>query len=377
MIGFHDYALAHADELTELTCRLTLIPAPSGHEAERARFCADWLERAGCKGVRIDESRNVIWKAFPGSSGKWIIFSAHSDTVFDLDVPLAIKKEGDKLLCPGIGDDAANLAVLMLGMRYLNEHPPVGNKFGVLFIATASEEVGSVGMYNYLTEHGTEDIAFCYSFDASFSRIYAGTVNYYNHLVTVKGPGGHALGAFGKPSAIEELARVIIDTSAECREYIASNKLKRTTVNIGTISGGSKHNIIAVEAKALIELRSDKPEYYDKLAAILDKAVKKYSTGEISITNETVSNTAHWNIVPDAVMKKTAEEHRELMRSLGLEPKISSASTDCRYPMSKGIPSLDIGLCRTSHPHSLDELLYPASLPTGLELLLMILNKYL
>jgi acetylornithine deacetylase/succinyl-diaminopimelate desuccinylase-like protein len=374
---FHEYALAHADELTRLTCDMTLIPAPSGHERERAEFCAEWLKNAGAEGVEIDESLNVVWRALPGKSGKWIIFSAHTDTVFDLDVPLEIKEEDGKLYCPGIGDDTANLAVLMLGMRYLIENPPKDNEYGVLFLATASEEVGSVGMYNYLTKHGTDDIHFCYSFDASSSRIYTGTVNYYNHLVTVHGPGGHALGAFGTPSAIEELSRIILDASAACREYIASNKLKRTTINVGMISGGNRHNIIATEASALIELRSDKYERYEVLASCLRKSIAKYSTDQITVENKIVSDTAHWNTVPDEVMQRIGEEHREIMRSVGIEPRFSSACTDCRYPMSKGIPSLDLGLCKTSYPHSLGELLYPESLPAGLETLLLIFEKYL
>ena len=207
--------------------------------------------------------------------------------------------------------------------------------------------------------------------------MYTSTVNYYNHLVTVHAPGGHALGAFGTPSAIEELSKVILDTSAACREYIANEKLKRTTINVGMMSGGNRHNIIATEAHALIELRSDKYERYEVLASHLAQAVEKYTTEQVKITNEIVSDTAHWNTVPDEVMKKIGEEHGELLRSLGIEPKFSSACTDCRYPMSKGIPSLNVGLCKTSYPHNVGELLYPDSLPVGLEFLLMIFERYL
>ena len=94
---FHEYASTHADDLTKLTCDMTLIPAPSGHERARAEYCAEWLKNAGAEGVEIDEFCNVVWKAFPGKSGKWIIFSAHTDTVFDFDVPLEIKQVDDKL----------------------------------------------------------------------------------------------------------------------------------------------------------------------------------------------------------------------------------------------------------------------------------------
>ena len=141
-----EFVRQHEKELVDLTCQITLIPAPSRHEDARAAFCAQWLRDRGAKDVYIDADKNVVCPICQGRSGKWIVVSAHMDTVFPFDTPLEIRREGDRLYCPGIGDDSANLAILMIGMRWLLENPPVDNEYGILFVATAAEEIGSVGM---------------------------------------------------------------------------------------------------------------------------------------------------------------------------------------------------------------------------------------
>lgn len=374
---FEAYARRHARELTELTCAVTLIPAPSYHEEARARFVADWLRSAGAEGVSIDEDKNVIWPCCRGKSGKWIIFSAHLDTVFDFDVPLAIRKEGDRLYCPGIGDDSANLAVMLLGARWLLENPPADHEYGILFLATAGEEVSSVGCQGFVRRFGAEKIHRFYSFDACNTRLYSGTVNNAQFLVTARTPGGHALGNYGTPNAIEELSKVLCMTAVNCRAFIAENGLTRSTVNAGTIKGGERSNVIANEAELLLELRSDKEETFHILVNFLQEAAACYRRDNVQITVERVGQPVWWSTVDEGLMAELAQEHYAMMAALGLNPRISKAATDCRYPMSLGVPSLCLGLCYTIGPHRRDEYLVPDSLPTGLEFLLMILDSVL
>ena len=73
-----------AADMRETLRTLALIPAPSGMERERARFCADFLRNAGAAEVRRDRVGNLICPLRPGRSGKWIVFSAHMDTSFPL-----------------------------------------------------------------------------------------------------------------------------------------------------------------------------------------------------------------------------------------------------------------------------------------------------
>ncbi|MBQ8815587.1 MAG: M20/M25/M40 family metallo-hydrolase [Lachnospiraceae bacterium] len=371
---FVAYAKEKMQELIDLTCQITLIPAPSYHETERATFCKEWLENCGAKGIYIDESGNLIYPCFSGKSGKWIVLSAHMDTVFDLDVPLEIRKDGDKLYCPGIGDDSANLAVLLLGTRWIMEHPPVDSEYGLMVVGTVAEEVGSVGVPPMIDRIGAENIHRFYSFDATYNRLYPDQVNIKSYTITVKTPGGHALGNFGMPNAIEELAKVLCMISQKNLDYIKGNNLKRTTYNAGTIQGGEKRNIIAKEATLLLELRSDREEWCRVLEQNMWDALAYYRRENVSLTAETVGNQPRWSTVSDEVIEAMTKEHLEIMHSLGLDPLVSKSGTDCRYPMHRGIPSVCLGLCMAGNPHSVEEYLIPDSLSSGLELLLVLME---
>ena len=108
-----DYAENIQERLVSLIAEITAIPAPSGREEKRAAFIKKWLEKRGARGVFIDSANNVI---FPmGSIEKECnAYIAHIDTVFpDMD-PIPVKIENGKMHAPGVGDDTANVAELML-----------------------------------------------------------------------------------------------------------------------------------------------------------------------------------------------------------------------------------------------------------------------
>ena len=52
------------------------------------------------------------------------MFMAHLDTVFSEETELMIKEKKGKWCCPGIGDDTANAAILLLLIKYV--HDPCG-----------------------------------------------------------------------------------------------------------------------------------------------------------------------------------------------------------------------------------------------------------
>ena len=60
MQSIHDFLTEHQQEHLQLLITMAQIPAPSGHEEKRAKFCKEWLESQGAQGVYIDEVLNVI-----------------------------------------------------------------------------------------------------------------------------------------------------------------------------------------------------------------------------------------------------------------------------------------------------------------------------
>ena len=137
--ALEQYVSDHQDEVVELIRTLVAIPAFSNHEQARAEFCAKWFRDVGAEDVKIDEASNVIVTLGDVQAGKAVAFMAHLDTVFPDEIGFELVEEDGWLKAPGVGDDTANVALLMVITRYLLEQkcPP---KQGVLIVLNAGEE---------------------------------------------------------------------------------------------------------------------------------------------------------------------------------------------------------------------------------------------
>ena len=102
------------EELKQLIRDLCAIPAPSHHEEKRAEFCKAWFENNGGAGTYIDEALNVVWPLGDTGTNPLAVYMAHSDVVFPDTDPLPLTVEADRICCPGIGDDSANVVALLV-----------------------------------------------------------------------------------------------------------------------------------------------------------------------------------------------------------------------------------------------------------------------
>ena len=124
---------------------LVLIPAFSRFEEKRALHYQEMLEAEGFKTCR--DAVNNVYYTFKGTdpNAPTVYMTAHIDTVFPMDTPLAITEKDGVYYCPGIGDDTASLAQVFGIMRAIRDS---GLKFkGDLIIG------GNVG------EEGLGDLA--------------------------------------------------------------------------------------------------------------------------------------------------------------------------------------------------------------------------
>ena len=115
------YIEEHAQEGRELLLTLARIPAPSHHEEKRARFCKDWLEAHGAQNVVIDDALNVVYPIGVTEDNPVTVFMAHMDVVFPDTEELPLTVKDGKIFCPGVGDDTANVAALLMAAAYVTE----------------------------------------------------------------------------------------------------------------------------------------------------------------------------------------------------------------------------------------------------------------
>ena len=102
-------------------------------------FLQKWFEDNGVKDVLIDEALNVICSHNVTSDNDLVVFAAHTDTVFPDLAPLPFAEKDGIMYCPGVTDDTAHLAVLMLCARYIIRSA-IPTRTGILFVANSGEE---------------------------------------------------------------------------------------------------------------------------------------------------------------------------------------------------------------------------------------------
>jgi tripeptide aminopeptidase len=106
--------------IVEEWIRLVETAAPSGKEQARAKYIRAEMEKLGLSEIRTDDLFNVSGVRKGSGGGPTVVFAAHMDTVFPEGTDLKVKREGDILRAPGIGDDTSNLMATLEMFRALD-----------------------------------------------------------------------------------------------------------------------------------------------------------------------------------------------------------------------------------------------------------------
>lgn len=349
-------------ELKELIIELCGIPAPSHHEEKRAEFCRDWLLRNGAspEQVRIDEALNVVCEV-PGETEEVIVFMAHTDTVFPDREPMPYHEENGRMFCPGIGDDTANLAVLLMLARYVLTRG-LRSRYTVVFAANSCEEgLGNLkGSFQLMKDYGSRTVEVV-SFDGYYSGVANDAVGSTRYEVTVRTEGGHSFGNFGNRNAIHQLSRIINDLYG-----IEVPTRARTTYNVGVIHGGTSVNTIAQDASMLYEYRSEDLGCQEEMRRKFEAIVEQYRADGLEVEVRVLGNRPCAGEIDRERQQALTEEVTALIsRYSGEEPVVSASSTDCNVPLSMGINAICFGVCLGGGAHTREEWIDEASLPVG------------
>lgn len=338
--------------------RFCEIPAPPFQEAARGAALKQAFEALGLKNVRVDRAGNVLGDR-PGRNPRpRLVIAGHLDTVFPEGTDVRVRREGNVLKGPGIGDDCRGLAVLVAVARAL-ERAGVETEGTITFVADVGEEgLGDLrGMKELFDVTLKGEVDRFVSIDGTGISLVRVAVGSHRYRVTFKGPGGHSFGAFGLANPIHALGRAV----AKIAEFQVPATPK-TTFNVGRIGGGTSVNSIPFEAWMEVDMRSSDPK---ALAAVdadfqraIDQAVAEENRrwnhpGMVSAVKELVGNRPAGNTPADAPIVTTA---LAVARALGHSVSPGEGSTDANYPMSLGIPAITVGGGgRGRGAHSLDE----------------------
>lgn len=343
---------------------LTEIPAPPFKEEARAKAYLEMLKAHGLSDVTMDAEGNVMGvRAGTATKGKgpFVVIAAHLDTVFPEGTNTKVRREGTKLMAPGIGDDTRSLATLLAYLRAMDA-AGIKTRSDILFVGNVGEEgPGDLRGVRYLFNKSAYKgrISAFFSMDGSdASRMVDHGVGSKRYHVTFKGPGGHSYGAFGTVNPMAAMARSVVDLYA-----VQTPKDPKTTYSASVTGGGTSVNSIPNEVFMEFDMRSESPEELAKLdkalLAILDgataaeNAARSTRFGKISYEPKVIGERPAGGTPADAAIVGLTDA---AIAALGFKPEHEASSTDSNIPMSLGVPAVTIGSGgKAGRAHALDE----------------------
>jgi len=355
------FAWMHGNPKTILDWQreLCAIPAPPFGEEARGRWMAARFVEIGLERVETDEAGNVLGYAPTPQlgaehSGPIVVLSAHLDTVFPAGTPLQpvvrTVDGADRLECPGACDNCAGVAG-MLAIAKALVSTKVEIPCPVLFVGNVGEEgEGDLrGMrYLYRTEPLAGRIAAHVVLDgAGADSAVTQALGSKRFQVTIAGPGGHSFTDAGTPNPIAAMATALASIAAT----VLPDE-PRTTLNLGTIHGGTSVNSIPESATATVDFRSTSAEELIRLEVALHRAAEDAvecwnarataprSRGLLSFSIAKIGDRPAAVLPEESPILNTL---RAVDRHLGLPTGARLGSTDGNIPLSLGVPAISLG----------------------------------
>jgi acetylornithine deacetylase/succinyl-diaminopimelate desuccinylase-like protein len=363
-----------ANATTEEQIRITEIPAPPFQESVRAAYMKKVLASTGLR-AEMDDTGNVIGE-WPGSSADIVMVTAHLDTVFPAGTDVHVKREGGRLLAPGISDNGTGLAALVALSKAFREAKIKTTKT-ILFVADVGEEgEGNLRGMRALVESYKKHLKYVLALDGSATE-YVTTAALASRRVeiTITGPGGHSWSDFGAPNPIHAMGRGI-------GRFVTAHvpESPRTSFNVGEIEGGTSVNSIPSSAHMKVDLRSESEMELAALETLLRDAVKAGVDEEMSAARERgMAGSANMlNLKINVLGVRPAGELPENSpllaalvaadNQLGNRSRRERSSTDANIPLSVGIHAISLGAGgRSGGAHTLEEWYDPAGRELGLQ----------
>jgi acetylornithine deacetylase/succinyl-diaminopimelate desuccinylase-like protein len=363
--------------INEQHLKLCRVAAPTFLEQKRAEWMTERFRELGWE-ARLDRSGNVV-AALPGRrDSATVAVTAHLDTVLAPRSPEEIKLSSDgRLLGPGVSDNGAGLAALLALAAVWNAASPLPDApLAPLLIANVGEEgEGNLGGMRYLcrSSNGSRPKAFLVLDGPNTDHITCRALASRRFEVTVTGPGGHSWSDSGAGNPIHALSRAISEFTAAA----PNDPTPRSSFNFGLVQGGTSINCIPTEARAKVDLRSEKPERIDEMASLLAACVAQASETENSRATggRVTARLKEIGSRPGGELPEGAPILTCLLAVdafLGIRSRLDCSSTDANIPLSLGIPAVSIGAGgQGGGAHTAAEWFHPESRELGLRRILL------
>lgn len=259
--------MVNSPRLVKLTHKVLSIDSqnPPGNEVAIADLIVKDMKGLGFKVNVVTYKKDrpnviAVWKgSLPAKEAarEALLITPHTDVVpigkgWKYD-PLGQIK-GGKIYGRGASDDKGNLACAMEALRSLVEDGFKPRK-DIILAATADEETGSHQGIKPLLEKGVLRPGLALVLDSVDYDTVIAQKGLFHSRIRVFGKKAHGATNWRGVNAIEEAAEIIRLLKAYPFKFKKHSLLNHPTVNIGTIMGGDKVNMVADFCEFSVDMR--------------------------------------------------------------------------------------------------------------------------
>jgi glutamate carboxypeptidase len=305
--SFADHLAGYAEERTG--ARATIIP----HEVAGNHVRAEWGS---------------------GNAESPVLLLGHYDTVWPAgtleSMPFAVR--GDTASGPGVFDMKCGLVQGFWGVKALREVAGVDRR--VVLVCNSDEELGSPHSRPFVEEAAMAAEATLVLEPTLGGALKTSRKGESLYLVRIRGRAAHTgLDPEKGVSAVQELARLVLELHGH------NDPDGGTTVNVGVVRGGSRHNVVAAEAEAEVDIRFVIPEEERRMDALVRGLRPRADGASIEVEGGEVWPAMRRN----EKISRVFETARRIGGELGLEVEEAAAggSSDGCFCAALGMPVLD------------------------------------
>ncbi len=346
---------------------------PPGNERPLAVFLRDYLKRQGFRPKILEfypRRSNLLFSLKSRHSKKTLVVSPHLDTV-PADSPLwktnpfkLVLKEG-KAFGRGTTDCKGNLCAGIEALLSLKENYNLRN-LDIILCATSDEEAGSHKGLIPLLENKTIKADFWMVLDSDAFEVIIAQKGLLHLNIEIKGKPSHASIPHKGRNAILGACKSILEVYRHNFSFKRHPLLRPPTVNVGTIKGGVKTNVVAPQCSFTLDIRY-LPGMSERNIIKDIKEILKRTSYRFKV--EVIDNQRPIEIKEDnfwiKVLFQTIKDKRFSLRIRG-----SEGATVMSILNSFGINSFGFGFGAKNKAHTDNEFVYINDLYKGAEVLL-------
>jgi len=379
------------EELIGLCSDLLQIPSenPPGNVAAIVSYITAYLEKSGISFqiVGPDEDHPIVIAHIGDTAGNELVFNGHCDVVpagdrsqWDFD-PYSGEVTEKRIRGRGASDMKCGLGGALFIMRLLAEKNTKLKGTLTLHVVPDEESGGRLGT-KWLVDQGfTQDTFACVVAEPTSSdNCEVGQKGSLQIRIKIKGKSAHgSLGKYKGDNAIRRMADLVtrlgvleemtgryteeqlpvladskrIAFTAQGGSPGVENIIDHVTVNLGTIKGGTKTNMVADYCEAEIDVRVPIGLPVQEVLHTFYSIVEEIGIPEIGY-DINWNSEANYTDVNEPLIQKVVDNANAVWES-SITPAYQWASSDARYYREAGIPTVQYGPANTVGIHSYNE----------------------